>query len=122
MTHCMHDKLTYWLYRRLRMSLGWLQAGIETLMFAMKKLPQLSDMPDAIILNMGIWVRDWSASGSEYKNRFQVVMQHGNYFVNHTPGAPPKVPLETLFPRSLAFLHACIAAINQRWDSHLLVL
>lgn len=64
------------------------QAGIETLLFALKKLPQLSSVPDVVILNMGIWVRDWTASGQDYKQRFETVMQHGNYFLNMT-GAPP---------------------------------
>ena len=58
------------------------QAGIEVLLFALKKLVQISSKPDLVILNMGIWVRDWTATGQDYKERFQTVLQHGNYFRN----------------------------------------
>ena len=72
--------------RTLTAALAPLQAGIETLLFALKKLGQLSTVPDAVILNMGIWVRDWTANGQDYKQRFETILQHGNYFINKTGG------------------------------------
>jgi len=53
-------------------------------MFALKRLVQISSKPDLVILNMGIWVRDWTASGQDYKERFETILQHGNYFRNDT--------------------------------------
>ena len=61
-----------------------MQAGIEVLMFALRKLVQISTKPDLVILNMGIWVRDWTATGQDYKERFETVLQHGNYFNDKT--------------------------------------
>ena len=65
-----------------------MQAGIESLIFALKRLARLSTVPDVVILNMGIWVRDWTASGQDYKERFETILQHGNYFLNATSEPP----------------------------------
>lgn len=78
----------YWqcqvLYIEDELGRNLLQAGIESLMFALKRLARLNSVPDAVILNMGIWVRDWTASGQDYKERFETILQHGNYFLNKT--------------------------------------
>jgi len=72
-----------------------IQAGIELLMFALKRLVQISSKPDLVILNMGIWVRDWTASGQDYKERFETILQHGNYFRNDTDGKKTRLLWKT---------------------------
>lgn len=72
------------------------QAGIESLMFALKRLPKLNTVPDVVILNMGIWVRDWTASGQDYKERFETILQHGNYFLNKTSKLTARPSLSSL--------------------------
>lgn len=72
-----------------------IQAGIESLMFALKRLPKLNTVPDVVILNMGIWVRDWTASGQDYKERFETILQHGNYFLNKTSGKKTRLLWKT---------------------------
>ena len=49
-------------------------------MHGLLKLPERLSVPDLAILNMGIWVRDWTATGSDYQSRFETVLEHGNYF------------------------------------------
>ena len=84
-----------------------MQAGIESLMFALKRLPKLNSVPDVVILNMGIWVRDWTASGQDYKERFETILQHGNYFLNKTSKLP--------------FHHTCLARRPFSSDCSLLI-